>query len=466
VVALFDIFKPAPKIEEIADKEEVKKNYKHWRIRIFYSMFVGYAFYYLTRKSFTFAMPMLVQDLGMDKGQLGILGSIWAIAYGLSKFANGIIADRSNPRYFMSIGLIMTGACNIFFGTSSSLTVFAIVWGLNGWFQGFGWPGCTRLLTHWYSQSERGRWWSFLNTSQNVGGALIPLIVCIMAEYYGWRVAMYCPGIICIVAGFFLMNRLRDTPQSLGLPSIEHFRNDFPNEASRHKEERELSVREILFDYVLTNPYIWILACSYFFVYIIRTAVHDWSVLYLVEEKGYTQLGAGGLVVWFEAGGFCGNLIAGWSSDTMFKGRRGPINAIFCLLVSVAVVSFWFVPVGALFLDSLALFAIGFFIFGPQMLIGVAAAELSHKKAAATATGFIGWIAYAGAAVAGYPLGKIAQDFGWQGFFIVLAACGALSTLLLLPLWRISSREEKKASNSAEVQKDHSEILITEPIKS
>ena len=59
---------------------------------------------------------------------------------------------------------------------------------------------------------------------------------------------------------------------------------------------------------------------------------------------------------------------------------------------------------------------IGLLIFGPQMLIGIAAAELAHKKAAATATGFIGWIAYLGAATAGYPLGRITQDFGWKGF--------------------------------------------------
>lgn len=70
------------------------------------------------------------------------------------------------------------------------------------------------------------------------------------------------------------------------------------------------------------------------------------------------------------------------------------------------------------------------------MLIGIAAAELSHKKAAGTATGFIGWVAYLGAASAGYPLGKITQIWGWQGFFYVVIGCAVLSTLLLTPLWR------------------------------
>ena len=76
------------------------------------------------------------------------------------------------------------------------------------------------------------------------------------------------------------------------------------------------------------------------------------------------------------------------------------------------------------------------------MLIGVAAAELSHKKAAASATGLTGWVAYLGASAAGYPLGRITQDFGWEGFFIVLTVCGVISTVLLLPLWGVSNREE------------------------
>jgi len=92
-------------------------------------MFVGYIFYYFTRKSFTFAMPALMQDLGFDKSQLGILGSILSITYGLSKFLSGIMADRSNPRYFMAIGLILTGILNILFGLSSSLIFFCFFGG-------------------------------------------------------------------------------------------------------------------------------------------------------------------------------------------------------------------------------------------------------------------------------------------------------------------------------------------------
>ncbi len=435
-LSIFGWLKPPPHIAEVQDQEVVKKQYKYWRMRIFIGMYVGYIFYYFTRKSFTFAMPAMMTELGFDKSDIGILASVLSISYGVSKFVSGVMADRSNPRYLMGFGLILTGLFNIFFGLSSSVLVFAIFWGLNGWFQGWGWPPCNRLLTHWYSQKERGRWWGAWNTSHSVGGAVIPIIVAVCVQMFGWRFAMFVPGVMCIGVGFFLLNRLRDTPQSLGLPPIEKFKDDYPR--GKKLEESELSVKEIILKHVITNKFIWILSASYFFLYIVRTAVNDWTLLYFVQVKGYSYLVAGACVFWFEIGGFCGSLVAGWASDKIFDGRRGPVSILFCFGMVFAVLAFWLSPNLPL-VDSLLMFVVGFLVFGPQLLIGMSAAELSHKKAAATSNGFVSCISYLGAAAAGYPLGTLTQIWGWQGFFIILVICCAVSMALLLPLWSVKS---------------------------
>ena len=439
---LLRLLAPAPHKPQIRDQAQVEEKFRFWRLRVFYSIYIGYVFYYLTRKCLAFAMPSLMVDLGYDKAQLGILTTTLAFSYGISKFCCGIIADQSNPRFFMGLGLMATGLFSILFGLSSSLLFFILFWALNGLVQGCGWPSSTRLLTHWYSKSERGRWWSMFASSQNVGGALSPLIAAFCAQQFGWRVSMIVPGTIAIFGGLFLMNRLCDTPQSLGLPPIEEFRNDY-GEGVPKQQEQELTTKQILFEYVLNNPYLWILGISYFFVYLVRQALSDWSVLYLVETKGYSQLGAGAVLFWFEVGGVLGGLIAGWASDVLWSGNRGPVNVLFCLLNVGAIWAFKSNPLPSPFVDSLLVFAMGFLLFGPLILIGIAGAELTHKKAAATATGFIGWISYLGAATAGYPLGCVTQRFGWEGFFIALTVSIFVTALILLPLWNVGSQTKK-----------------------
>ncbi|NGX50875.1 MAG: Membrane sensor protein UhpC [Chlamydiae bacterium] len=450
-MSVLDVLKPEPPSEKITNEEEIKKRYRYWRIRVFYSMYIGYALFYFTRKSFVFAMPALISELGFDKSQLGILGTLLAVSYGLSKFFSGVISDKSNLRYFMGLGLILTGVFNIFFGLSSTISLFALFLGLNGLFQGWGSPPCAKLLTYWYSKTERGRWWGVWNTSHNIGGALIPILCAIVIQYFGWRYAMFFPGVLAIIVGFFLINRLRDSPRRVGLPSVEKFRNDYPDEKSKNESEevKNISPKEILVEHVLKNKAIWILAISFFFVYIIRTAINDWIQLYLMEEKGYTIMLAGSCVFWFEIGGIFGSLSAGWLSDTVFKGKRGPVNVLFSIGIILTLLALWFVSSGSLLLISIVMFSFGFVIFGPQMLIGMAAAELADKEAAGTATGFVGLFAYSGAAVAGWPVGRITQDYGWTGFFVFLAVCSMVAVACLLPLWGQQARPRMAAEQSA-----------------
>ena len=417
--------------------EEIKAKYRYWRIRIFYSIYVGYALFYFTRKSFAALKPVLIDDLGFDIASIAGLESLLWITYGVSKFLSGMISDKSSLRYFMGLGLILTGVFNIFFGLSSSLLFFGVFLGLNGLFQGWGEPPCAKFLTYWYSQKERGRWWGVWNTSHNLGGALIPVICTLAIQAFGWRYAMFFPGVLAVIAGLFLINRLRDTPRSVGLPTIEKYNNDYPEDRDKEEmdKEKKLPAKEILVEHVLKNKYIWILAISFFFVYIIRTALNDWIHIYLIQEKGYTKMLAAFCISCFEVGGFIGSLAAGYLSDTIFRGRRGPVNILFIFGLIFTLIMIWFIPSNSFLFVSPIMFFFGFLIFGPQMLIGMAAAELAHKEAAGTATGFAGFFAYIGAACAGFPVGLIQKGYGWTGFFLLMSVCAIIAVALLLPLW-------------------------------
>jgi OPA family sugar phosphate sensor protein UhpC-like MFS transporter len=420
-------FRPAfPPPVPIQDYVLIEKKYKYWRPRILYSIYFGYVLFYFTRKSYTFAMPALMDDLGYSSSDLGFLGSLLYITYGLSKFFSGILSDQSNPRYFMAFGLLMTGLLNLVFGFSSHIWVFATLWALNGWFQGFGWPACTKQLTYWFSTSERGFWWSVVTTSHNVGGALIPILAAYCAGTWGWRSAMIVPGVIATLGAIFLIERLRDVPSSLGLPPVED---------SQSPDCNSLSTKELLWDHVLKNRTVWLLSLSYFFVYIIRTAINDWGALYLMKYKGYSLMSSAIQISWFEGGGFLGCLAAGWGSDRFFQGKRVPYMVLCAPAVGAILLSLWIYKESFFYIDGILMALVGFFIFGPQMLVGLAASEFVDKKAACTANGFAGCFAYCGAAAAGYPLGVAIDRWGWEGFFAINIFCSFAIFLILLPLW-------------------------------
>ncbi|HEF8772736.1 TPA: MFS transporter family glucose-6-phosphate receptor UhpC, partial [Providencia stuartii] len=414
---MFRWIKTLPDQEPITDKKEIDDLYRYWRIHIMIALYAGYATYYFTRKSFNYVMPEMIKDLGISISDVGILTTAFYLVYGVSRFASGIMSDASNPRFFMGVGLIITGFINIFFGMSSSLWLFAFFWILNAFFQGWGWPPCSKSLTSWYSRNERGLWWSICNTSHNVGGAIIPLLAGGLAVHYGWRYGMYIPGVIAIVIGLFVCLRLRDKPSTMGLPTVGHWRND-QLELQQEASSRKLKLWPILVQYIFTNKYVWLLAASYILVYIVRIGLNDWTNLYLVEEYGYDLIKANSALSFLEIGGFIGTLVAGWGSDFFFKGNRTPMNIIFMIGIGVVAAFLWLFPEMGYLLISVCFFFVGFFIFGPQMLIGMAAAEASHKDSAGAATGFVGLFGYLGAALAGYPLAKIIESTGWNGFFM------------------------------------------------
>lgn len=424
-------------IARIEDPEKADKLYRQMRIRMMYSMIVGYASFYLVRKNFSMAMPSFLNELGYTRTDLGIVLSAFSIIYGVGKFLNGMLADRANPRYFMAIGLFGAAVMNLFFGFSSSLLFFGIFWLGNAWFQAMGWPPCARMLSHWYSPREAGTMWGIWNSSHQIGGALIFVLSGFLIQYWGWRAAFFVPACMASVGALFLLHRLRDTPVSLGLPPIEEYRNDGKVE---EEPEGKAPFWPLFREHILGNRLIWILCIGNFFVYIVRIGVMDWAPTFLVEAKGSSLGKAGFQVAAFEIAGIFGALGAGMLSDKVFGGRRGPVSVLFMAVLVLFLFYFWWVPPGHPFLDAMALVAVGFLVYGPQMLVGVSAADFASKKAVAAATGLTGTFGYMGSAVCGVGVGFIVDNWGWDGGFMFFIASAIIGMFCFMLTWNAKAK--------------------------
>lgn len=190
---ILEFFRPAPHIERLPPGE-VRRLYPRFRWRILESTFIGYATFYLVRNNLPVVSKEMGAALSYSKDQIGDMLALTAIAYGLGKFILGAMSDRSNPRYFMPAGLVLTAICNFAFGAISSYPVHLALWTLNGLVQGMGWGPCGRSLGHWYSPRERGTVFAFWNIAHNVGGGVTGLIAAYATAWMGWQGAFTYPA--------------------------------------------------------------------------------------------------------------------------------------------------------------------------------------------------------------------------------------------------------------------------------
>ena len=437
---MLNFLKP-PKHKELLPESRIDPEYKKMRIQVFIGIFLGYAAYYFVRKNFSFAVKDLQDTLGYSKAELGFAMSAISIAYGLSKFVMGNVSDRSNARYFLAIGLVLSSLTMIFMGlssfaTSSILIIFVLLF-INGWVQGMGWPACGRVVVHWFSIKERGTTMSIWNLAHNVGGFLVgPLAIWGVELFVDWQARLYFPGMVAMLFAIIVILFVRDTPQSCGLPPIEKYKDDYPK-TYEESQEQELSAKEIFFKYVLNNRLLWFIAIANAFVYLVRNGIINWAPTFLQEGKGFSASEAAWSSSVYELAAIPGTILCGLMSDKLFNGRRAPVTIIYMAITFFAVLLYWLTPGSSPWVINLALWSIGFLIYGPVMLIGVQALDLVPKKAAGTAAGLTGLFGYfIGDMLANAALGGLVDKSGWDVSFEVILGATILAIVFTAFTWK------------------------------
>lgn len=406
-----------------------RKIYNKWRLRVLISIIFGYGAYYLCRQNFSMIMPAFMEEFGYTKTQLGWVITFASIVYGIGKFTNGYISDQSNARYFMVIGLVCSAIVTFTMGFSESLWFLGVFYIINNWFQSMGWPPAAKMLTHWFAPKELGTKWAYGAASHQIGGAVALIFSGYLIANFGWRYAFFIPSIISIIAAIILFNRLRESPKKLGFPPVEAYKGD--EGFQEDTIEDYLSGMEI-FRRVFVNRNIWYICFANMCLYVVRLGIIFWIPLFLKEYKNISLTNAGWQLAAYEITGLFGGIAAGFISDKFFKGERGLVGAIFMTCLAMSLWVFWKIPVGYTYTSTLVIILVGFFVYGPQVLVGVASADFSSKKAIGTANGLTGTMGYIGSALAGICVGSLTEHWGWHAAFIFFISASLLGAFFFL----------------------------------
>ncbi|XP_032641793.1 glucose-6-phosphate exchanger SLC37A4 isoform X2 [Chelonoidis abingdonii] len=419
----------------------VNKGYSYYRTVIFTAMFVGYTLYYFNRKTFSFVMPSIMEEIELDKDDLGLITSSQSAAYAISKFISGVLSDQMSARWLFSSGLLLVGVVNVVFSWSSTVTVFSGLWFLNGLAQGLGWPPCGKVLRKWFEPSQFGTWWAILSTSMNLAGGLGPIVAALMALRYDWRTTLSVSGFICVGASFVCLVLIKNEPSDVGLPNIE---------PGTMKGKKGSSRDDSTLAELLLSPYLWVLSTGYLVVFGVKTCCTDWGQLFLIQERGQSALVGSSYMSALEIGGLVGSIAAGYLSDRAVArvGLSSYGNPRHVLLLSMMVgmsasmylfrvtvtsdsPKLWILILGAIF---------GFSSYGPIALFGVIANESAPSNLCGTSHAIVALLANVGGFLAGLPFSTIAKHYSWATAFWVAEITCVSTTIAFFLLRNIRTK--------------------------
>ena len=429
----------------IQDQSTVNTLYKRHRLLIMLSITIGYGISYTCRLGLSVVKKPLLDGGIFTASDLGTIGAALLYGYAVGKLVNGFLADHANIKRFLAAGVLFSALMNLLMGRSDLLWVWAVIWGLNGWFQGFGAPSGIVSLTNWFSNKERGRYYGIWSTGHSIGEGLTFVGSATLVGLFGWQFGFWGPGIVCIGVAALLYLFVQDRPQTLGLPSAADWRNDH-GVVLKDKEGKALKTSQAQ-KLVLKMPTIWILALASASMYMTRYAINSWGILFLQEARGYSLLKAGSFLGISTTLGIAGAIAYGFISDKLFNARRPPVTLFFGLLELFALSIIFFGPIDNLYVMSFAFGCYGFSLNGlVASLGGLFAVDIAPKKAAGAALGFIGIFSYVGAAIqekiSGYLIDQGTtiidgvRHYDFSNPVIFWLGSSIISLILASTLWR------------------------------
>ncbi len=351
------------------------------------------------------------------------------------------------------------------------IMVMAVTIVLNQFFQGMGYPPCARLLPSWIHPSQLATKMSIWNTSHSIGAGLAvivcgyimgilgqdmsanPEVIDTIARNLGldpsnsdnlktilgyakhwdaWRWCFWIPAFIAIFGAAWLYLGLRDDPRSVGLPELPATKTGKKDTVENGKNSSRSKFLKVM---VWTNRWIWTLCIANVFVYVMRMGILDWGPKFLTEARGMSIEEAAWSVAAFEICAIVGTILAGWATDHIFKGKAHRMCFI-CMTGAVIFMSlFIFLPGVPSLLSVLLLALAGFFIYGPQALIGIASANQATKEASATANGLAGIFGYVGSFLSAIGIGIVADHWGWNVVFYIIIGVGIIGAITFITMW-------------------------------
>jgi MFS family permease len=295
-------------------------------------------FNYADRQAIYAVFPLLEEEFGFDKFQLGLIGSAFMWVYAAGAPFAGFIADRVKRVHLILGGCIFWSFVTVATAWCSRLWQFVAVRALEGFGETFYFPASMSLTADYHGPRTRGRAFSLHQSSVYAGTILGSWLGAVLAERYGWRVGFFAFGLAGIIVAAVLYAFLREPDR--GAADREEEIAIGGHHAPASSTTAALGIADTA-AVVFRRPAVLLLMLGFLGANFVATIFLTWTPTFLREKFGYS-LGAAGLngTLFIHLASACAAPLAGIAADRLARritGGRVLVQAVGLLAGSVFV---------------------------------------------------------------------------------------------------------------------------------
>ncbi len=287
--------------------------------------FLGWIFMYADRTVLSPVLPSIGAEWGLNRGQLGLISSLFFLAYAVLQIPVGILADRYGRKTLLVPGYLLFGATTVLSALAPGYGVFLLLAVLTGTGESTYYATQFSLSSEVIPARFRGMGSAIINSGQAFGISLGLVLSAFVAFdlHAGWRASFAVLGALTVLAGLVIALVVRERP-----PVQAHEAEAASLTASMSQEPVRLLSRDLVLTYIVGF-------CSLYGFFVILT----WLPYYLQESR-HVAAGTTGivssLVPWAS---IPGALAVSYLSDRVGHRRR-----LVLVMMPVAAVALFFIP--------------------------------------------------------------------------------------------------------------------------
>ena len=203
-----------------SDRKKIK-NLRYW---VLLWLLAAGVLNYMDRTSVSIAAPYMIEELGLTRTDIGLMGAIFSWTYAVCQLPAGYLIDKLGARrmYFIAVG--MWSIATALMAVGQSMLHFLTFRFLLGVGESPNSPNCSKLATEWFPREERGQAAGIWDSGSKWGSAIAPPILTVLALTWGWRVMFLVVGLagIVLAAAFWAWYRSPEQAKSLSDEEYRH----------------------------------------------------------------------------------------------------------------------------------------------------------------------------------------------------------------------------------------------------